>query len=123
MKEVQNTEEVRRLLQSSKPVAIFFYLEGCGHCEAMKQPWKELESEKKDVDFAKVESEYVPSELGITGFPHFVLIQDGKQQKEVGGEMEKQDLKAKLFGGGRRRRSTKRRRTRRSTRRVRKSTH
>ncbi len=123
MKEVENPEEVKRLMKSSKPVAIFFYLNGCSHCEAMKQPWNELESEKSGVQFAKVESEHVPSEMGISGFPHFVLVENGKEKKVVGGEMPKEELKAKLFGGGRRNRRTRRRYSRRATRRVRKSLH
>ena len=124
MKEVENSEDVKRLLKSSKPVAIFFYLDGCGHCDAMKQPWNELEKEKSDIEFSKVESQYVPEEMSISGFLHFVLVEDGKQKRVVGGEMEKEELKAKLFGGGRRkRRTTRRRSTRKTTRRVRKIRH
>jgi hypothetical protein len=47
-----------------------------------------------------------------------MLIKDGKEMKSVGGEMSKEALKAKLFGGGRRRRLT--RRLRRATRKIRK---
>jgi len=76
----------------------------------MHKPWGDLEKEMKDIEFEKVESEHVPDELGISGFPHFVLIQNGKK-KSAGGEMSKEGLKSKLFGSGGSR--VKRRRTRR----------
>ena len=80
--------------------------------------WKDLSKEIQGTKFYKVESEYVPSELGITGFPHFIKVQNGKQVKSIGGEMEKSALKSALFGlrGGKR---TRRRRSRLLTRRRR----
>jgi len=102
VKEVKSTEDVKKLMKSTKPVAIFFYMETCPHCQVMHKPWDDLEKEMKDVDFEKVESEHVPDELGISGYPHFILVQDGKKKKTVGGEMSKEDLKSRLFSGGRR---------------------
>ena len=122
VKEVKNTEDVKKLMKSTKPVAIFFYMDTCPHCQVMHKPWDDLEKEMKDVDFEKVESEHVPGELGISGYPHFILIQDGKQKKKVGGEMSKEDLKSSLFSGGRRRIS-KRSRSRRLSRRRGKVMH
>ena len=81
--ELKSSSEVERLLTSKQPVAIFFYLEGCPHCMNMEQPWKDLSKEVQGTKFYKVESEYVPSKLGITGFPHFMKIQDGKQVKSI----------------------------------------
>lgn len=110
---------------SQKPVAIFFFMSTCPHCQVMHTPWDELESEKKDTQFYKVESEHVPEELGIHIFPEFVVAQNGKVKKSVGGEMSKDDLKTKLFGtsGGRRRTRVRRGRSRRLTRRGRKVAH
>ena len=110
--DVNDVSKVRELLKSEQPVVLFFWLDGCGHCEAMKQPYSELQKEMPNMKFYKVESEHVPEELGITGFPQFIRVQDGKQVKSVGGEMPKSELKAKLLGGGRRKR-TRRNRTRR----------
>jgi thiol-disulfide isomerase/thioredoxin len=80
-------------------------MEGCGHCKVMQKPWDELEKEKGGVTFVKVESEYIPSELGVSGFPEFRLMKDGKVQKKVSGEMGGAELKSALFGGGGRRSS------------------
>ena len=116
--ELKDVAKVRDPLKPKGPIVIFFYLDGCGHCEAMKQPYWDLSKEVTGMKFYKAESEHVPEELGITGFPQFVKVQDGKQTKSVGGEMSKEELKAKLLGGGRRKR-TRRHRSRRLTRRRR----
>jgi thioredoxin-like negative regulator of GroEL len=117
--ELKSSSEVSRLMTSKQPVAIFFYMESCPHCMTMHGPWDRLSEETKGVKFFKVESEYVPGELGITGFPHFVKIQDGKVVKTADGEMEKSALKTALLGGLRGGRRTRRRRTGRLTRRRR----
>ena len=103
MKELKSSQEVKDILTSKEPVAIFFYMEGCGHCKVMHKPWDELEKEKGGVTFVKVESEYIPSELGVSGFPEFRLMKDGKVHKKVSGEMGGAELNAALFEGGGRR--------------------
>lgn len=111
MKELDGNS-LKKEIKSGKPVAIFFYMDGCPHCDKMKKPWDDLEKEVPHTDFCKIESSRVPSEMGITGFPHFEV--HGKSKKVVDGSTTKAELKKKLFGegGGR---STGRRRTRRRT--------
>ena len=121
MKELKSPEDVKKAMKSTKPVAIFFYMSTCPHCQVMHEPWDKLSKDMKDVEFEKVESEHVPAELGIMGYPHFTLVQDGKQKKTAGGEMSKEDLKAKLFSGAGKR--SKRVRSRRLTRRRVKVAH
>jgi len=121
MKELKSEDEVKKALGSKAAVAIFFYMTTCPHCQVMHEPWESLAKETKDVEFVKAESSIVPSALGISGFPHFVMVRDGKEEKSAGGEMTKDELKSKLLSrGGRRRRSvrTQRRRSRRFARRV-----
>jgi thiol-disulfide isomerase/thioredoxin len=107
---------LKKEINSGKPVAIFFYMDGCPHCEKMEKPWEDLEKEVPRMVFTKIESKNVPSEMGITGFPHFEVR--GKSKKVADGSSTKQELKKKLFGSGGRR--STRSRTRRLTRRVRK---
>ena len=118
MKELDG-DTLKKEIKSGKPVAIFFYMDGCPHCDKMKKPWDDLEKEVPHTDFCKIESSKVPSELGITGFPHFEVHSKSKKKKVVDGSSSKEELKKKLFGTGGRRRT--RRRTLRHTRRVRKS--
>jgi thioredoxin-like negative regulator of GroEL len=118
MKELKDPKEIKETLNSTEPVAIFFFSSMCGHCQVMHKPWNELENEKKDVKFVKIESQNIPSELGISGVPEFRLIRNGKQVKKVGGEQPKEKLKSALFGtgGGKRRRSLRLRSRARKTR-------
>jgi thioredoxin 1 len=124
MKEVKDKEEIKKLMKSKEPVAIFYYAAWCPHCQRMHEPFEQLEKEEKGkTKFVKMESEDIPSEFGISGYPHFVKVEGGKVQKQVDGEMPKEELKSKLLSGGRRRsRATRRlssRRFRRSVRKVR----
>ena len=119
MTELKDPKEIKDALNSTEPVAIFFFSSQCGHCQVMHKPWAELENEKKDVKFVKVESANTPTELGIQGVPEFRLIKNGKEVKKAGGEQSKEELKNNLFGTG----GGKRRRSRRLRRRVRKIFH
>ena len=128
MKEVKKADEIKKLMKSSTPVAIFYYASWCPHCQVMHEPWKQLEKEYNGkTKFVKMESEDIPSELGISGYPHFVYVKGGQVQKEASGEMSKDELKQKLLGGsgvglafanGGRRRRTRTRRNRRTVRKI-----
>jgi thioredoxin 1 len=128
MKEVTDETEIKKLMKSEKPVAIFYYAAWCPHCKVMHEPFEQLEKEEKgDTKFVKVESEDVPSEFGISGYPRFVKVKGGKIVAQVDGEMSKDDLKTKLLGegsrGGRRRRLTRKTRSRRLRRATLKVSH
>lgn len=115
MKEVHTAKELEELLKSKEPVAIFFYMNGCGHCEAMHTPWNNLSKKKGGMKFAKMESGSIPDELGVGGYPEFRLAEGGKYVKVVSGRMPESQLKDSLFGGGKR--------SRRKIRSVRNSLH
>ena len=115
-------EELKKLLKSQTPVAVFYFMETCPHCIPMHTPWDELSREKSDTKFVKIESADIPSEMGISGFPHFEVVSAGITKK-ADGQMSKEELKKALFGklGGRllrrTRRKSRRLRTRRNIRR------
>lgn len=122
MKEITDADEIKKLMKSKDPVAIFFYAAWCHHCKAMQKPWSELANENDGkITFVKMESSNIPEDLGIGGYPHFVLVKNGRVGKPVEGEMSKEDLKKRLLGGmGGGRRRTRARRLRRT---IRKSSH
>lgn len=121
MKEVKNADEIKKLMKSKEPVAIFYYAAWCPHCKVMHGPWSELEKgDNGKTKFVKMESEDIPSELGISGYPHFVMVKGGRVQAQASGEMSKDELKQKLLLNSLSRRRT---RSRRSTRTVRKIPH
>lgn len=109
MKELKRSEDVKKILTSSKPVYVFFYLTGCPHCETMDPIWDSLEKEHPAVEFVKAESSAVPPELGVSGFPTFMKVKGGKVVSRVNGEMSRDELAAQLIesSGGRRRHSSR----------------
>ena len=122
MKEVESEKELEEILKSPGKVVIFYFWNMCGHCQAMHEPYEQLENDHKDVKFVKVETKNIPKKLKKTAFPEFELREGGQVKKTVGGEMTKEELGTKLFGeklGGRRRRT----RSRRLRRRTRKTLH
>lgn len=112
--ELKYEADIKQALSSREPVVIFFYMIGCPHCERMKSVWDSLKTKHSDTKLVKVESQNVPKLLEgkISGFPHFMKIEDGKEKVSIGGEMSEGELEKKLFGGsrlgGRRRRGTRR---------------
>jgi thioredoxin-like negative regulator of GroEL len=118
--EITDKNEVRKLMRSQKPVAIFFYWEECGHCENMMKPWDELSKKYKGkVAGYKVESANIPEELDINGFPRFYSVKNGIPSEPIVGEQESAVLEKQLFGGRRGGSRTRRNRSRRLTRRRR----
>ena len=117
MKELKEGD-LKKVLDSDEPVAIFYYMETCPHCKVMHEPWGELEKKHPNTKFCKIESAEIPSELGISGFPHFEKRSRKKIDKKADGQMDGGKLDKLLFGSGGKR--TRRRGARRLTRRGRK---
>ena len=117
MKEIENEKELDEVLNSKNKMVIFYFWDMCPHCQVMHKPYDELEKDHKDVKFVKIESRNIPKKLGKSAFPEFELRENKKVKKSVGGEMTKQELDQKLFGGsvGGRKRRTRSRRLRRRT--------
>ena len=111
-------EEVKNLMKK-KPIIIFFFMNGCSHCEATRPAWEKLQQMNLPYQFAEVESAAVPADIGVRGFPHFHKVDKKGKVKKVDGEKTTvQELGKALglkFGGARRRH------TRRLVRRVRKT--
>jgi len=127
--EENDKAEVKKIMKQ-KPVIIFFFMNGCQHCERTDPAWKELVANKTKFGlphkFVKVEASATPNDIGVEGFPHFHKDDDDGVE-EVDGEKTSLDdlvksLKLKIKKGGRRLlRRSRRRNTRRLVRRVRKT--
>jgi thiol-disulfide isomerase/thioredoxin len=122
MSEITDPRKVTRLLASRKPIVIFFYWESCGHCRTTMPHWENLTKMNFPYDFVKVESNNIPAELGIRGFPYFVVRHaDGKEESVEGSKSSVEDLISSLHlkkaGGLRRLRRTRRRSSRLTRRR------
>jgi thiol-disulfide isomerase/thioredoxin len=100
----------------SRPVVVYYYMDGCPHCEATWPAWRKLRS-SAEASFQEVESKDAE---GISGFPTFVVLQGTREVKRISGEQRDAKALAKALGlrrkptGGRRtyrRRRTLRHRT------------
>jgi thiol-disulfide isomerase/thioredoxin len=120
MKELQSEAELDEILKSPGKVVVFYFMNQCGHCQAMHKPYEELEKAHTDTKFVKVETKHIPDTLGKSAFPEFELRENKKVKSKAEGQMPKAELESKLFGGtlGGRRRRTRSRKLRRRTRKV-----
>jgi len=106
-------------------IIIYFFMNGCPYCEKTKPVWDEFKSKQKGFEFAEIESDQIPdskkNELGISGFPHFLMIKNKKRKAVSGSKSTLKELKDAFslgsFSGGRSRRF--RRRVRKTLRRRR----
>ena len=128
---VNDPNSVRRYNMSmkKKPTMVLFYMDGCGHCEAMKPEWKVFEKEaqkrKHDCLVARVNGDYMSDIEGpkdIIGYPTIFRIMNGVKQAEHHGPRTKDEFMRFLIEseipqrGGKIRRRRKRRTRRRRKR-------
>jgi hypothetical protein len=114
-------DQVRKLLKG-KSVIVFFFMDGRLHCINSRPAWEKLSNMNLPYEFAEVESKVVPTELEISGFPHYQIIDKDRRTKKVDGSKLTVKELAKSLGlrmkGGRTRRNSRRLRSR-----VRKTLH
>ena len=89
-------------------IIIYFFMNGCPYCEKTKPVWDEFKSKQKGFEFAEIESDQIPdskkNELGISGFPHFLMIKNKKRKAVSGSKSTLKELKDAFslgsFNGG-----------------------
>jgi len=99
---------------SPRPRVTFFYMTGCPHCEATWPAWTKAKGKlKKMAEVKETESKEVSPADGVSAFPTFVVMMNGKEVKRLEGSKTDADGLVKELGlrrGGARRRLTHRRR-------------
>ena len=61
--------------KQNKPQTIFFFMNGCPHCDNVKPEWKKYATSATDVEIRQFEVSAAPnacSYYGVTGFPTFI---------------------------------------------------
>lgn len=104
-------------------------MEGCPYCIKTEPFWEELKKKNgKKFQYFKIESQDVDdnlkNDLGITGFPHFIINNNGKKSSSPGSKESLKDLEKGLQLGGTLRKTRSRqllRRGGRSTRKLRRT--
>ena len=87
-------EEFNNMIRNGYTI-VFYYMDGCGHCEAMKDEWSKFENKLEsdnsdyDVNVARVNMVALNDVEGpndIYGFPTIYVLKDGEKVKEHDGE-------------------------------------
>ena len=98
--------------KNDEVVIVYYFMNGCPHCEANRKAWKEAKQMAKDKGIETEEIESQDPRCDESSFPTIVLKKDGKKtnkrvegSRKSGGEIMKG---LGLQSGGRRRRSTRR---------------
>ena len=96
----KNKLKVEKLLKSTKPAIILFYMNGCGHCIEFHPVWtlvaKEL-NKTPNIELAEVEYSsmgLLPENIrtSIAGFPTIQVLREGKAIEEYIGDRSKASL-------------------------------
>ena len=79
---INNYEDLSEGNWNNKNILIKFHMEGCGHCEMLKNVWKQIENKLKNTSLliVNIDSsllEFVPYSHDIIGFPTIRLVKNG----------------------------------------------
>ncbi|CEP22664.1 TRX1 [Cyberlindnera jadinii] len=88
IKEVENLQKFRELIDSPKLTITDFYATWCGPCKAISPVLEKFNQEYTDVQFLKVDvdqAQDIAMEYGITAMPTFVLFKDNDALGKIVG--------------------------------------
>ncbi len=100
IKAIEDREFDQIIENSSVPVLIEFWQEGCGHCQALLQELELIQTEVGDrllIYTMNVQENFlIPGELEIQSLPTLALYVDGTFKSFIGGLGRKQNLLKQL---------------------------
>ena len=101
-----------------RPLLVFFYMEGCSHCEVTRPHWNEMKKKYPHIPAVEIESSSVPSEENVNGFPTMKFKPlKGKDRVTTGEKHSSAEIVGDLGLNRSLTRHRSRRRSRHSTRR------
>ena len=90
-----------------RPSLVLFFMDGCPHCEANEEAWKEAKKKVGGLHTTEIEASAVPESSGVTGFPTMQYtdeqgnVRTTQGAKQSGDEIVK-ELNVPPAKGGRR---------------------
>ena len=99
---------------AQRPILVLFYMIGCSHCAANKPAWDKAKMRAgNNTKVLEIESEAVPDDEGVQGFPTMRYVDENGKKTETSGEKSspeeiEEQLEIKKKGGSNRRRSLRR---------------
>lgn len=92
MKEINDFNELRELMETGKSIIIDFYANWCGPCKRIAPFFQKMSHEYPTVNFIKVnvdEAEKIAEYFSITAMPTFIGIKNKAVVKVLTGANEK----------------------------------
>ena len=78
--------------------AVYFHMNGCGHCKTLMPEWDAAAKENKtgvtmrSVEMNEDDGPKLCKKHDITGFPTMLVLENGKKVKDYNGERNKKGL-------------------------------
>jgi len=86
--------------ENDKVYVFEFYADWCGYCTWMKPQVNQLATSYSDVGFYRIDGDatYVDDEMGLDGYPQYLLIQNGQLlDRVVGADIEQLTSHVQLY--------------------------
>lgn len=99
MKQINETDFKKEVLEEQKLTVVDFYADWCGPCQMLKPILEKISEENENVKIVKVnvdDNHHLCEEYGIYSIPHVIMFKDGKVVDQFVGFKSESDVENKI---------------------------